>query len=160
MNVDATDTLERRFPPKLSAVAAVRQSVAQWLRYHAISGEDAQDLIVVASELATNALRAADSHLITLRCALEGSDVRLEIENPGPANELAHLSFDTIPDVHKERGRGLYVVAALTDELHFEILDDRTVAQCRKRVQIGANTQPSKDQSRSGRLRRLRRRSR
>jgi len=103
-----------------------------------VEHEEATDLLLVATELAANAVRRASGlpGTVSLRASGHGEDVILEVEDdggepmslPGPAGEL--------PDGMAERGRGLFLVRALVDKLDTEVIDGRTMVRAVRRAVV------------------------
>jgi len=92
--------------------------------------ERADDVAVVASELLTNALRhaaPADAY------ARPGNGVRLGLLQPGPSRLLCAVADEDPhppvpvsrdPEDFAETGRGLHIIAALSDDWGYAILGD------------------------------------
>lgn len=125
----------------VAALAQARHHLADWLRYQPVAQADAQDLLLVASELCSNGLRHASSNpdSVVLRAWVEGTDVILEVEDDGSGLVLPER-VDDIPDPEAERGRGLYLVSALTDQLEVETSADGTRVRCTKRSVVLAGS--------------------
>lgn len=134
--------LEYRFTPSTAAVPLARHLLEDWLIRVPVDRAEAADLLLVASELASNAVRHASGRpgSVVLRASVEGPDVLLEVEDdggeplplPGPADEL--------PDGMAERGRGLFLVQALVDHLDSRVVDGHTTVRAiRRAVVAGAN---------------------
>ena len=134
--------LEYRFTPSTAAVPLARHLLEDWLIRVPVDRAEAADLLLVASELAANAVRHASGHpgSVFLRASVDGPDVLIEVEDdggeplplPGPADEL--------PDGMAERGRGLFLVQALVDHLDSRVVDGHTfVRAVRRAVVAGAD---------------------
>jgi anti-sigma regulatory factor (Ser/Thr protein kinase) len=130
--------LEYRFTPTTAAVPLARHLLEDWLVRVPVENAEAADLLLVATELAANAVRHATGHLgsVLLRASVQGPDVMLEMEDdgdepmplPGPADEL--------PDAMAERGRGLFLVRALVDQLDSRVVDGHTVVRAIRRAVV------------------------
>lgn len=89
--------------------------------------ERADDVAVVASELLTNALRHASPADADAR---PGNGVRLGLLQPGPSLLCAVADEDPRPPISRdpedfaETGRGLHIIAALSDDWGYAILGD------------------------------------
>jgi len=87
----------------------------------------ADDVAVVVSELLTNALRHAAPADVGAR---PGNGVRLGLLQPGPSLLCVVADEDPRPPVSRdpedfaETGRGLHIVAALSDDWGYAILGD------------------------------------
>jgi len=124
---------EYRFSPNLAAVPLVRGSLADWLDHQPIDGEDVEDLLLVASELATNAVRHAGGAPtgLSLRARAADDAVVIEVEDDG-GEAILHWNDLERPEPEAEKGRGLWLVEALTDELTTETRGGRTLVRCVK----------------------------
>ncbi|MFF8970293.1 ATP-binding protein [Streptomyces sp. NPDC014995] len=102
-------------PHSSGAVQAVRRRVRAALAGWNLAGEVAEDVVLIASELLTNAIvHALPPATLTLsrREADPRRAVRVEVTDRGPA-ALAGVSAAPVdPDEH---GRGLGIVTALSD---------------------------------------------
>jgi anti-sigma regulatory factor (Ser/Thr protein kinase) len=110
--------LEHRFTPSLAALSVARHFFDDWLRHQGVEESEAGDLLVVMSELGTNAVRMASGgeRSITMRARIEGDGVVLEVEDDGPGLTLSPR-VDDVPLAEREDGRGLFLAQALSDEI-------------------------------------------
>ena len=103
---------------------------------HGVQPEFCDDLILVANELATNAIEAAAlGSDVTVEVQVDPVSITIAIENIGPPFTLpADLS---LPDRSRPRGRGLALSSQIVDELCAEPMIDgtRVIAKCRRREQ-------------------------
>jgi anti-sigma regulatory factor (Ser/Thr protein kinase) len=91
------------------AVGTVRQACAKELRRAGLSGEDLTSAELVLGELLGNVYRHAPGRA-EVRLDLAGTAPVVHILDTGPGFEIdPHLPAD----VMSERGRGLYIIAAL-----------------------------------------------
>ena len=98
----------RRFRRAVPEIPRSRRFVAQMLRSH--GAEPTDELLLVASELVTNAVRHGRGD-IELRVDLSGPAVRLEVLDDGHA-ALQEAVVD--PPALQEGGRGLPLVSAVS----------------------------------------------
>jgi serine phosphatase RsbU (regulator of sigma subunit)/anti-sigma regulatory factor (Ser/Thr protein kinase) len=127
---------EYRFSPNPATVPLARHLFADWLEHLAVDDSERSDLILVASELCSNALRHSTGApgALSLRSWADGDAVVVEVEDDGDGFELDDHYDDEIPDLYGEQGRGLYVVEALTDEMSVSRSDDHTVVRAVRRA--------------------------
>jgi serine phosphatase RsbU (regulator of sigma subunit)/anti-sigma regulatory factor (Ser/Thr protein kinase) len=125
---------EYRFSPSLATVPLARHLLADWLEHMAIEDAERADLLLVASELCSNAVRHASGTpgALTMRAWADADALVVEVEDDGAGMELSHRLED--PDLDAEQGRGLYVVRALTDDLTVHRVDERTVVRATRRA--------------------------
>jgi len=127
---------EYRFTPTTAAIPLARHFLEDWLVRVPVARDEAADLMLVATELAANAVRHASGQRgsVLLRASVSGPDVVLEVEDDGGTD--APLPDGTIeaPEPLAERGRGLFLVRALVDELGSEVVDGRTVIRVVRRA--------------------------
>ena len=129
---------EYRFTPSRTFVRLARQVFGAWLeRQPGVDVNGIDDLMLAVSELCTNAVihasGAADS--VALRAWIENDEVVLEVEDDGRGFDL-HAGDRTavLPEIGQEHGRGLFIVAALTDALSVRVVDGHTVVTCRRQA--------------------------
>ena len=130
---------EHRFSPNLAAVPLARHLVSDWLERQPIDVGAVEDLLLVATELCANAVRASSGQpgSIVLRALAEGDAVRLEVEDDGPGFAWPDWDDGEGPEPGVERGRGLYLVMALSDDAGVERRGRHTVAWCAKHAVLG-----------------------
>ena len=125
---------EYRFSPSLATVPLARHLLADWLEHMALDAGERADLLLVASELCSNAVRHSSGKpgALTIRAWAEGDALVVEVEDDGAGMELSHRMED--PDLDAEQGRGIYVVRALTDDLTVRRVEERTVVRAVRRA--------------------------
>ncbi|MDI3409513.1 ATP-binding protein [Streptomyces cavernicola] len=102
--------LQRQFTRRRASIGRVRTSVRQAIAGH-LPTDRVEDVVLCASELATNALRHTPSGRdFRVRLALEGGVLRLEVHDAGDGSpRVCEAAEDD------DHGRGLFLVAALAD---------------------------------------------
>ena len=139
-----------RFPAELPAIAVARRAQTEWLAgldLGPLRTRRLEDLLVVCSELVTNAVHhapAGHDQPVVLRAEVDGADLCLEVEDGGdgftwPADDRRAADVPA----GEERGRGLLIVAALTDDLVVRRTDDgRNVVRCVTKDLVTAGGRP------------------
>ena len=127
---------EYRFTANPAAVPLARHLFTDWLEHQPVDQEEVADLLLIASELCSNAVRHATDApgAAALRAWAEGDSIVVEAEDDGafPVEPLA-AGLER-PPVYAEQGRGLYLVDALADEVATRVEDGRTVVRCVRRA--------------------------
>ena len=125
---------EYRFSPSLATVPLARHLLSDWLEHLSLDDAERADLLLVASELCSNAVRHASGApgALVMRAWADGDALVVEVEDDGAGMELSHRLED--PDLDAEQGRGIYVVRALTDDVTVRRLDERTVVRAVRRA--------------------------
>jgi anti-sigma regulatory factor (Ser/Thr protein kinase) len=125
-------TLACSFAPDAGVLASLRSVLRAYLESRGVSRAVCDDLGVVATELAANAIEVAGEEVaVTVRTRVDGGVVILEVEDGGPGFELP--SAAKLPSPDERRGRGLWLVRMLTDELKVERHRHLTVVQVVRR---------------------------
>lgn len=134
--------LDHRFPPDLAELSLTRRLLRQTLTDGGVDGDSTDELLVVASELVTNAIRHAGAGLCRLSVHFEvgrsGRQVVIEVrgaERPVGVTPLRDYDLD---DPFAEGGRGLQIVRAVCDDLEMEVSGRDRVVRCRKTVSTAA----------------------
>jgi len=129
---------EYRFSPSPATIPLCRHLFSDWIEHLSIDDAERSDLLLVVSELCSNAVRHASgaSGALVLRAWAEGDDVAVEVEDDGAGFELEGRYDDEVPDPASEQGRGLYVVEALTDVVTVMRREDRTIVRAVRRAVI------------------------
>ncbi len=127
---------EYRFSPSVATIPLGRHLLRDWLELLAVEEAERADLLLVASELCSNAVRHSTGapRALVLRAYAEGDAVVVEVEDDGEGFELGARYDDEVPDPELERGRGLYVVEALTDDISVRRESGRTVVRAVRRA--------------------------
>ncbi|MEO1063125.1 MAG: ATP-binding protein [Actinomycetota bacterium] len=140
---DETVLLERSMAPTLADVRGVRQDVRAALVGAGAGTDLAADAELVASELLTNAVEQrpdGDVHVVVLRRA---THVVLVVTNPTGEDHLPPVeSWPSLTDAAGARGRGLPIVAALTERLEIDQDADVTSIACWWRVVADDEVRP------------------
>jgi sigma-B regulation protein RsbU (phosphoserine phosphatase) len=132
---------EHRFSPNLAAVSLARHLLADWMERQPIDPGAIDDVLLCASELCANAVKAATGApgSLILRSMAVGDAIIIETEDDGPGfTGKMPPDEDTVPQSDLEQGRGLYLVRALSDELIVDYRDGRTIVRAIKRAVLGA----------------------
>jgi anti-sigma regulatory factor (Ser/Thr protein kinase) len=111
------------------ALARLREQLRTWLTDAEVESTTRDDLLLVATELCTNAIEAtADSEPVEVQVSVDATALRLSV-----ANVAATLERDRPPDLQhgslQERGRGLAIVRSLVDTMVMTSDDGRTVVR-------------------------------
>lgn len=123
-------------PADPSAVRFLRRALAAWLQKAGRPPEDIDVLVLVASELATNALRSGATCTVVRAWVEDGHEV-LEVEDDGPG--FVVLDAPEMPlDEYAERGRGLFISRRLVDSLDVARRESGTVVTARRRADRSA----------------------
>jgi serine phosphatase RsbU (regulator of sigma subunit)/anti-sigma regulatory factor (Ser/Thr protein kinase) len=129
---------EYHLSPAPATIPLARNLLREWLVRVPVDESEAHDLLLVATELTANAVEHAQwtAGGVTLRAWVEDADVIVEVEDDG-GTLVAPVHDDEPPDPEAERGRGLWLVQALADEVVHETSEGRSVVRARAR-----NTSP------------------
>ncbi|HUR77402.1 MAG TPA: ATP-binding protein [Acidimicrobiales bacterium] len=122
---------ERRVLRTPTALHTVRHQVAEQLEREGATAETIKDVLIVLSELGTNAMHATGyGDEIEVRVAIEpNDDIDVEVEDPGTGFRLSEgLRF---ADQDDEHGRGLAIVCLLADETTVSRRRRHTVVRAR-----------------------------
>jgi anti-sigma regulatory factor (Ser/Thr protein kinase) len=129
------------------AVGAARRRVSDFLALNELETEDAESLVLVTSELCTNAVRAAQGAdaepgdepkgEVVLGCRVAGGAVELEVTNQG---EEFTLGRPVMPPPEATSGRGLSLATILMDHLVVRHRNGRTTVRATRRVRGGRGT--------------------
>lgn len=119
------------FPTEDVDLRGVRRVVGDWLDTQGVSVTTSTALVLATHEAVANALEhGKDGHSVTVRGRIDNGDVTVEVSDDG--------DWQTATFEDHERGRGLMMIAALTDE--FELSSNRPGTTIRM---VRAATAPS-----------------
>ena len=130
---------EHRFSPNVAMVSVGRHLLQDWLTAQPIDEAAVDDVLVIATELCANAIAASTgaARSIVLRAHADRDALVVEVEDDGPGFEWPQWTDDEPPDLAMERGRGLFLVRALSDAVEMVRSEDRTIVRCIKRAAVG-----------------------
>lgn len=120
---------DRRFPADTASVTDARRAVSAWLDGQPIRGSRVPDLLLALTELVTNAVRSART-AVEVRAWLTPDAVMFEVTDDGPGFDPTVPRSPRELDPFAERGRGLFIVAALVDECTIESGANGTIVRC------------------------------
>ncbi|MGH9154590.1 MAG: ATP-binding SpoIIE family protein phosphatase [Acidimicrobiales bacterium] len=121
-----------------AAVGVARHLLSDWLTSEPIDQTVVDDLLLVADELCANAVHAGPAGEVVLRAQVEGDDVVVEVEDEVGHHPGIAPAGPEHPDPMAERGRGLYLVDALSDSVEVCEEDGRTIVRCRKTAVVAS----------------------
>ncbi len=121
-----------RFRERLAATAeglsVGRRRLRTWLVANA-PGSPLDDILLVAGELGTNAVRAARSG-VELRAWVDDGRVTVEVTDDGSGFDGQLPAAGAVPDPALERGRGLFLVRSLADDCRVQSGPNGTLVRC------------------------------
>jgi sigma-B regulation protein RsbU (phosphoserine phosphatase) len=120
---------DERFPADTASVTEARRAVGAWLDAREIRGARVPDMLLALTELATNAVRSART-AVEVRAWLTEDAVMFEVTDDGPGFDPTVPRSTREIDPLAERGRGLFIVAALVDECTIESGPNGTIVRC------------------------------
>lgn len=134
MASSADPSFEIDLKPTASALPDARHQFESWLTEIGVRAGVVGDLVTAASELCTNAIRAAETK-VTLRSRVDGASIILEVSDDGPGFGAGAMP-DEEPDPLAIAGRGLYVAKQLVDVLWVAPDPETggTIARCARRL--------------------------
>ncbi|HVV37175.1 MAG TPA: ATP-binding protein [Acidimicrobiales bacterium] len=121
--------LELAVPARFQQVGALRRAASAFLA-GTTDERLRHTLLLVVSELCTNAIEAVQNAHDELTLRIRNSDRHLiiEVEDRGPGFSAAFGTWGADDDA--ERGRGLNIVRSLVDEFAVERAQNRTTVRC------------------------------
>jgi hypothetical protein len=115
--------LLHRFAPHVSELPVARHVLRDWLDGVALDDQAVQELLVVATELCTDAVSSTAAGLVTLRAWEDDGGVVVEVEG----------SIGGVDTTVRSR-RGLRIVEGLCDEVLTMVRGRSRFVRCRKRA--------------------------
>ncbi|MEP1124266.1 MAG: ATP-binding protein [Ilumatobacter sp.] len=113
----------------MSQLGAVREHVARTARAANASDDIVEQLQLVVSELATNAIQYNNCGTLTVDVHADDVGWVIDVSN---ADGLAGMDLPALPDPSALSGRGLYIVDAIMDRVELVDVDGRLHLRCIK----------------------------
>lgn len=124
----STRLFERTLRPNVAVLGALRHEVDDSLR-GAVSDAALRDIVLVVSELCTNAMQASPvGDEILVRIKVESAAVVVEVEDGGVGFSIAKQARAAD---HVESGRGLEIAKAVADDVVVKRRNRRTCVRAR-----------------------------
>jgi anti-sigma regulatory factor (Ser/Thr protein kinase) len=138
-----TGPFEYQFSPNAVTVPLARGLFGDWLENVLADGTDTEDLLLMVSELCTNAVRFSSGApgALSLRAWGEGDAIVVEVSDDGTGFEW-RTHEDDVPDPEADEGRGLFLVRTLADQLDVDRRGERTVVRATKRAVLPTDQEP------------------
>ncbi len=111
--------LETAYPPQGASAAQMRQALRAYLAKQALDATVVCDVVLAADEAFINAVghaEAADDLIRVTACVSEG-EASVEIQDGGGGFTLRRSEPPSVPDVRRVRGRGIFLMKSLMDEV-------------------------------------------
>jgi anti-sigma regulatory factor (Ser/Thr protein kinase) len=125
--------LLHRFAPHVAELPVARRALRDWLNRVPRDLEVIQELLIVATELCTNAVRHAGTGLVTMRAWEDGEAVVIEVESVDNATEKSPI-VRNLDDPLAESGRGMVIVNTLCNDVSIVMRGRTRYVRCRKFV--------------------------
>ncbi|MFK8023998.1 MAG: ATP-binding protein [Ilumatobacter sp.] len=119
MNSSSTQ-LEVTLPSETSALGSLRLQLAMDAADSGADLDVVEELVLVASELASNVIRHTDEEQVRVRLGKSDDEWTLDVSGAGSLDAIP--GRDGMPSPMQEGGRGLVIVRAMMDAV--ELLDD------------------------------------
>lgn len=136
-----TPPFRLRFDAHVHAVPEHRRSFVGWMRSADVDDDVIEDLEVVFSEVAANAVVASPSTRdeVRVRALIDESVLVLEVSNRTDGNGRLPLDAPDLDDPLRPNGRGLLIARAFVDSVEVEADGPgRIVVRCCRRLTVGS----------------------
>jgi len=128
-----------QFSPQPAAVPLARHLVHDWLVRVPVDPSVLDSLLLIASELCSNAVRHASGQpgSVSLTAWTEADSVFIEVSDDGGDLDVGAWISDEQPDPEAEQGRGLFLVRELADAVESRVDDGRSIVRVRRNAAVG-----------------------
>ena len=126
------ERLVHRFAPHVSELGLARLILRQWLREQQADERMVEEMVVVASELCTNAVQHAGSGVAELRAWREDDSLIVEVEAVDRPRGVSPIVRD-LEDPLAEGGRGMVIVERFCDDVALSLEGRQRTVRCRRR---------------------------
>jgi len=111
--------LDTVYPPQGASAAQMRRALRDYLAAQALDAAVVCDVVLAADEAFINAVghaEASDDPIRVTACVSE-SQASVEIRDGGGGFTLSRSEAPPVPDVRRVRGRGVFLMKSLMDEV-------------------------------------------
>jgi anti-sigma regulatory factor (Ser/Thr protein kinase) len=131
---DSERTLHLALTPVASALGPARDSARMFLRGFDVPEATVFDIVLSLEEACKNAIRFSGSQRdIDVTVAVRPREVRLVIRDHGVGFKAPDVDISKTPDLSDPRGRGLFLIHCLMDDVRIAC-DDGAIVTARKTV--------------------------
>lgn len=130
------DTFQTTFAPSSEALAPARRSFSNWLHCRTGADDVADELEIVFSELAANAVHASPTEAdeVTGRAWYDDDVLVIDITNRTEPSGSTESPWD-LDDPLRTGGRGLVIAQAFVDSMEVTLEPgQRLLVRCRRRI--------------------------
>ena len=120
-----------------------RQRINDYLHQHGVADDDIDDVVLAVDEAMTNAVRhsgARDNLQVSLW--FEGRDLRILVKDEGHGFAVDSFDPERLPEVLAPGGRGLFLIAQVTDDLELVTRHGLEVRMLKRDVLPGRPVEP------------------
>jgi anti-sigma regulatory factor (Ser/Thr protein kinase) len=125
--------------PDRTVVAGLRHELVEWLVSQSVGGSDADDMALIATELLSNAVVAAQSS-VNLHATVErdpgGATVAVEVEDDGTGRIDLDRLGTAPPHLDADAGRGLFIVRRLSDQVTILSTSEGSIVRAVRHVRL------------------------
>ena len=131
---DSERSLHLALTPKTSALGPTRERARLFLRGFGVAEQTVFDIVLSLEEACKNAIRFSGSPRdIDVTVAVTTREVRLVIRDHGVGFQPPAIDISTPPDPSEPRGRGLFLIHCLMDDVRIAC-DEGVIVTARKVV--------------------------
>jgi anti-sigma regulatory factor (Ser/Thr protein kinase) len=111
--------LETAYPPRSASAAQMRRALRSYLSEQALDATVVCDVVLAADEAFINAVGHAEAadDLIRVTARVSEGEASVEIRDGGGGFTLRRSEPPSVPDVRRVRGRGVFLMKSLMDEV-------------------------------------------
>ena len=110
--------LHFRLPLDPARLLRARQRIRDYLHEHGVAGDVIDAVVLSVEEAMTNAVRHSGAVAdLEVHMGFEGGDLHATVEDKGAGFDVARFDRTRLPDPLAPGGRGLYLIAQLSDDM-------------------------------------------
>lgn len=130
------DTFRVAFSPERDTLSNVRHSLAGWARGCGLSEHAVADVVVAAGEAIENALEHGRDRFFVIEGLCDNRVLEVAVHDKGGGFDAAGKGNPVPPELLGQRGLGIYLMRALTDEARFHWRDDGMTVTLKKNITV------------------------
>lgn len=127
--------LDRVYAGDAASLSTVRADVNRWLRHRGSNDDERSCAVLVVSEMASNAVQATPGSEYHVRMrAINDEVVDIAVQNWCRRGSIPPRTRWSVSDERAVSGRGLSIVAALSQDVAVQVTDDDVTVRARVRA--------------------------
>lgn len=114
------DRFRVAYAPERDTLSNIRHALAGWARECGLAEPAVADVVIATGEAIENAIEHGRDRYFLIAGQCDDRSLRVDVHDKGPGFDAAGKGERTPPELLGQRGLGIFLMRALTDETRFQ----------------------------------------